>query len=107
MKNTSEIVPFFFRFNDVKSLKIFIFDIQIVIKCLVTGVLTKFIKKVSFWGPYIPSKHFSYLLLDLSRQGASFKHPYNHILIDDFLTKKGGNWSEHKNFVKNVLITHF
>ena len=79
------------QFNDVKSTEIFISDIQIVAKCLVRGVLTNFIKKVPFWGPYIPSKHFSYLPMNLSRQGASFKHPYDNILSDDFLTKQRGN----------------
>ena len=59
-------------------------------KCLVRGVLTNFSEKVPFWGPYIGSKYFSYLPLNLSRQGASFKHPYDHILSDDFLTKKSG-----------------
>ena len=34
---------FFFQFYDVKSTEIFIFDIQIVAKCLVRGVLTNFI----------------------------------------------------------------
>ena len=80
----------FFQFYDVKSTEIFIFDIQIVAKCLVRGVLTNFIKKVPFWGPYIPSKHFLYPPLNLSRQGASFEHPYDYFLSDDFLTKKSG-----------------
>ena len=57
-------------------------------KCSVRGVLTNFSKKVPFWGPHIGSKYFSYLPLNLSRQDASFKHPYDHILSDDFLTKK-------------------
>ena len=75
-------------------------------KCLVRGVLTNFSEKVPFWGPYIGSKYFSYLPLNLSRQGASFKHPYDHILSDDFLTKKKWeNWSKLKNFVRIVLIT--
>ena len=91
----------------MKSTEIFIFDIQIVAKCLVRGVLTNFIKKVPFWGPYIPLKHFSYLPLNLFCQGASFEHPYDHILSDDFLTEKVANWSKLKNFVKIVIITHF
>ena len=39
-----------FGFNDVKSTEVFIFDIQIVEKCLVRGVLTIFFK-VPFWVP--------------------------------------------------------
>ena len=39
-------------------------------KCLVRGVLTNFSENVPFWGPYIGSKYFSYLPLNLSRQGA-------------------------------------
>ena len=91
-------VKFFFHFYDVKSTEIFIFDIQIVAKCLVRGVLTNFIKKVPFWGPYIPLKHFLYPPLNLSRQGASFEHPYDHILSDDFLTKKVGKLVKTQKF---------
>ena len=91
-------VNFFFQFYDVKSTEIFIFDIQIVAKCLVRGVLTNFIKKVPFWGPYIPLKHFSYLPLNLSCRGASFEHPYDHILSDDFLTKKVGKLVKTQKF---------
>ena len=95
----------FFRFNDVKSTEIFSIDIQIVAKYLVRGVLTNFIKKVPFWGPYIPLKHFSYPPLNFSCQGASFKHPFD--FPHDFPPKKWENWSKLKNFVKIVLITHF
>ena len=54
-------VKFFFQFYDVKSTEIFISNIQIVAKCLFRGVLTNFIKKVPFWGPYIPFFCFTYL----------------------------------------------
>ena len=67
-------------------------------KCLVRGVSTNFSKKVPCWGSYIGSKYFSYLPLNLSRQGASFKHPYDHILSDDFLTKKVGKLVETQKF---------
>ena len=93
-----KVKNFLFRFNDVQSTEFFIFDIQIVEKCLVRGVLTNFIKKVTFWGPYIPLKHFSYLPLNLSCQDASFEHPYDHILSDDFLTKKVGKLVKTQKF---------
>ena len=89
----------FFQFYDLKSTKVFIFDIQIVAKCLVRGVLTNFIKKVPFWGPYIPLKHFSYLPVNLSCQDASFEHPYDHILSDDFLTKKVGKTGQNSKIL--------
>ena len=54
--------------------------------------------KVQFWGPYIPLKHFSYLPLNLSCQGASFEHPYDDILSDVFLTKKVGKFVETQEF---------
>ena len=88
-----------FQFYDVKSTEIFIFDIQIVEKCLVRGVLTNFIRKVPFWGPYIPLKQFSYLPPNLSCRGASFEHPYDHILSDDFLTKKSGKIGQNSKIL--------
>ena len=77
-------------------------------KCLIWGVLTYFGTNVPFWGPYLSSKHFSYPPLNLSRQGAFFKHPYDYFLSDDFMTKKSGKIGRNsKIFVKIVLITHF
>ena len=89
---------FCIRFYDVKSPEILIFDTQTVEKCSVRGVLTNFNKKVPFWGSYIPLKHFSCLPLNLSCQDTSFKHPYGHILSDDFLTKKVGKLVKTQKF---------
>ena len=80
----------FFSIYDEKSAENFILGIHLVEKCLIRGVLTDFRKNVPFWGPYLSWKHFSYPSLNLSRQGASFKHPYDYFLSDDFLTKKSG-----------------
>ena len=72
-------------------------------KCLVRGVLSDFSEKVPFWGPYIGSKYFSYLPLNLSRQGASFKHPFDHILSDDFLTKKSGKIGRNSKILSELF----
>ena len=70
--------------------------------------LTNLCKSVPFLGPYLSLKKYSYAPLNLSRQGASFKQPYDYVLSDDFFDqKKWQNWSKLKNFVKIVLITHF
>ena len=73
-----------YSINDEKSAGNFILGIHSVEKCLFRGVLTNFCKNVPFWGPYLCLKHFSYQPLNLSRQGASFKHPYDYFSSDDF-----------------------
>ena len=56
------------QINDLKSPEKFISDNEIVEKSLIWGVSTNFCKNVPFWGPYIGSKYFSYLPLNLSRR---------------------------------------
>ena len=90
-------------FNDVKSIEIFINDIQKVEKCLVRAVLTNYRINVPFWGPHIPLKHCLYLPLNVSRQGALFKLPYDHILSDDCLTKKVGKLVKTQKFCLHRL----
>ena len=84
--------------------------------CLVRDVSTNLSKKVPFWGPYIPSKHFSYLPLNLSCQDASFEHPYDHILSDDFFDQKSGKIGQNSkilfkrlnhSFLVRVSYSHF
>ena len=69
----------FFLFNDIELLEKIIRDIQFVKKCSIMGVLTKFCRKPPFWGPYWPLNYFSHTPMNLSRQDASFKHPYVYI----------------------------
>ena len=97
----------FFSIYDEKSAENFILGIYSVEKCLIRGVLTNFCKNVPFWGPYLSWKHFSYPPLNLSRQGASFKHPYDYFLSDDFLTKKVAKLVETQKFCQNRLNHSF
>ena len=60
-----------------------------------------------FWGPYSSLKHFTYRPLNLSRQGTSFKHPYDYFLSDDFLTKKVAKLVETQKFRQNRLNHSF
>ena len=75
-----------------------IFDIHFAEKCFISDVLANFSKNVRFLGPHLSSKHFSYLPLNFSRQGASFKYPYDYFMSDDFLIKKVGNLVKTQNF---------
>ena len=65
-------------------------------------------KNVSFWGPYLSWKHFSYPPPNLSRQGASFTHPYDFFFLsDDFMTKKVAKLVETQKFCQNRLNHSF
>ena len=88
----------FLWFNDVKLLEKFISDIQFVEKCSIMGVLTKFCRKIPFWGPYWPLNYFSRAPLNLSRQDASFKYTYEYILDHIFLIKKMAKLVETQKF---------
>ena len=79
-----------FLFNVVKSPEKFICDIQFVEQCSIRGVLTKFCRKVPFWGPYWPLNYFSHKRLNFSRQDASFEHPYDYIWNHNFFDQKSG-----------------
>ena len=76
---------FFFSIYDEKSAENFILGIYLVEKCLIRGVLTNFCRNIPFWGHYLSWKHFSYPALNLSRQGAYFKHPYDYFLVKSFI----------------------
>ena len=88
----------FFLIN-VKLPENLIFDTQLVEKCTISGVLANFRKRVSFWGPYLSSKHFSYRSLNFSRQGASFKYPYDYFLSGDFFNQKRGKIGQNSNIL--------
>ena len=86
----------FFWFNDVKLPEKFICDIQFVEKCSIRGVLTKFCRKVPFWGLYWPLNYFSHTPLNLSTNMALFK-----III--FLIKKVAKLVETQKFCHHRL----
>ena len=85
----SKKVKIFFSINYVKFAEKFNYEIKIDKKWCFDGFLTIFSIKVPFWGPYRPSKKFSYAPLNLSHQDASFKYPYDYIWSDKFLIKNG------------------
>ena len=80
----------------------FIFNMHFVEKCPIWDVLTNLSENVPFLGSYLTSKHFSYVPLSLSRQGALL---ITQVTI--FSTKTVGRGSKLKNIVTIVLITHF
>ena len=82
-----------FGFNDVKSPENLFCDIQIVEKCFICGVLQNLSEKFPLLGPKFSSKNFSYIPMNLTRRGASFKYPYKYIFNNDFLAK-------NKSFLK-------
>ena len=59
----------------------FIHGNQCVEKFLIGVFRQLFCGKVPFWWPYWPWNYFSHAILNLSRQGASFKYPYTYIPI--------------------------
>ena len=81
--------------------------IHFVEKFLIWGVSADFSKNVPFLGHYLSSKYFSFLSLNFSRQGTSFKHPYDYFWVMILWLKMWENWSKPKNLVTIVWITHF
>ena len=94
---------FFFWFNDVKLLEKSICDIQFVEKFSIMGVLTKFCRKVPFWGLYWPFLIHHWICL-VKTLRLSTHMPIFKIIF--FWSKKWQNWSKLKNFTI-VLITYF
>ena len=98
----------FFQFYDVKSTEIFIFDIQIVAKCLVRGVLTNFIKKSPILGTLHTFKTFFIPTTEFVASRRFFWAPIWLFSEWWFFDQKSGKIGRNsKIFVKIVLITHF